>query len=181
MVIESPPEQRYLHDAIARSLTDVCSTATAPTIVEEIAGWSVHNHAGLRRIAALALTRLATTEGDRQERLRLEDFREESWPETEQHLVTAWLNALTCGLSPRNQRHAVTPPVPEAWTAFSAWVAGWEDASPRRRSVIERIFADGSPDLYGPFRLHLHHWYRADATSAGLSKHFYDLMKGGIS
>ncbi|MEV6155441.1 hypothetical protein AB0L53_34380 [Nonomuraea sp. NPDC052129] len=179
MVMKSSPRERYLQDAIARSLTDICTTGTAPTIIEELAGWSVNSHAGLRRVAALTLTRLATTDGDRRDRLRLDELSEESWPEAGRHLVTIWLNALACGLSSRSSRHTVAPPVHEAWTAFGVWVAGWDSAPYRRRSVIERIFASSTSDLRGPLRLHVHHWFHTGTTSAGLSKHLYDLMKGG--
>ncbi|MFB4294858.1 hypothetical protein ACBI99_45015 [Nonomuraea sp. ATR24] len=181
MAMKSSPRERHLHDAIARSLTDVCTTGTAPTIVKELADWSVTSHAGLRRIAALALTRLATTDDDRHDRLRLDELGEESWPETEQHLVSVWLNALACGLSSRNLRHAVSPPVHEAWTAFGVWVSSWDSAPHRRRSVIERVFASSTTDLRGPLRLHLHHWFHTGTTSAGLSKHLHNYMKGGTT
>lgn len=181
MATKSSPRQKYLHIAIARSLTELCTATTAPAIIERLADLSVNNHDGLRRIAALALTRLATTGGDRDDRLRLSDLGEEWSPEIERHMVAIWLNALTCGLSAPRLQHAAHRPVHEAWSAFGAWVADWANAPLGRRSVIERIFAESTSNLRGPLRLHLQHWFRTNTISADLSKHLYNLMQGGIT
>ncbi|MFF3440743.1 hypothetical protein [Streptosporangium sp. NPDC002721] len=180
--LRSSPKQRYIQDAVARSLTEVYGRETAPAILGELSRWIEKEHPGLRRTAALTLTRLASEVGGQRSRLQLDELDDELWQETERQLVELWLNALSCGLTPRNLQNIVGgPPVHEAWTALAAWVGDWEKAPERRRSVIEKVFAAGRGDLRGPLQLHLHHWFRRKTISAELSRHLYHLMKGGVA
>lgn len=181
IVLNSPVQHRYMQDAVARSLTEVYTRQTAPAILGELARWVEKKQPALRRTAALALTRLASERGDRRSRLRPEEFDDELWPRIERHLVKLWLNALGCGIGPRDLRNVTGPPVHEAWTAFAAWVGAWDRTSGRHRAVIEQVFSAGERELHGPLRLHLHHWFRGQTIGADLGRRLYHLMKGGIA
>ena len=181
MVARSLRWNRYLHDSVGRALTEVYTPTTAPEILEELADWSGEEHAGLRRVAALALTRLAMRKDDEGDRLQIDDLDAESWLAAEEQLATAWINALTCGLSSAALECGVTPPVPEAWDAFGSWVAAWDDLSQRYRIVIERVFERSTATLHGPLRLYLCHWYQTGAADADLCKHLHTRMKGGTT
>ncbi|GHH71847.1 hypothetical protein GCM10017673_25990 [Streptosporangium violaceochromogenes] len=181
IVLRSSVQQRYMQDAVARSLTEVYTRQTAPAILGELARWAERKHPALRRTAALALTRLASEGGDRRSRLRPEEFDDELWPRVERHLVKLWLNALGCGIVHRDPRNVTGPPIHEAWTAFATWVGAWDRTSGRHRAVIEQVFSDGERELRGPLRLHLHHWFRGQTIGAGLGRRLYHLMKGDIA
>jgi hypothetical protein len=180
--LRSPQRQRYIHDAVARSLTEIYTRETAPAILSELAKWIEKQHPGLRRTAALALTRLASEGEGQRSRLQLDEIDDELWQETERQLVELWLNALSCGLVvPRNLQKVTGPPVHEAWAVLTAWVGDWERVSGRHRAVIEKVFSAGRGELRGPLQLHLHHWFRREMTGVELSRRLYHLMKGGVT
>lgn len=179
MVRQSTRWNRYLHDSVGRALTEVYHLTTASAILKELARWSEDDHPGLRRTAALALTRLAMRKGATPDRLQLDDLETESWPFTERRLAKAWINALSYGLSSAAQEHGVAPPVSETWEALASWLADWDDSSDRYRSVVERVFTTRPAVLHGPLRLHLCHWYHNRIASADLCRHLHQLMEGG--
>ncbi|MEU1735655.1 hypothetical protein [Streptosporangium sp. NPDC020145] len=146
-------------DAVSRTLMEIYGPGTASKILSELAEWAVGGHPGLRRTAALALTRLASGVENDTCRLLLTEFTGEEHGWAREHLVTLWGNALRCGLFARRPTGVTGSPIRAAWDVFADWVANW-GTTPGVRPVVEAVFeAAGHHHLRGPLRFHLRHWY----------------------
>ncbi|MFD0888837.1 hypothetical protein ACFQ08_30240, partial [Streptosporangium algeriense] len=165
-------------DAVSRTLMEIYGPGTASKILSELAEWAAGGHPGLRRTAALALTRLASGVESDSCRLLLTEFTGEERGWAREHLVTLWGNALRCGLLARMPTGVIGRPIRAAWDVFAEWVANWATV-PGVRPVVEAVFeAAGHNHLRGPLRLHLRHWYLRRIVDIPLYHRLDHHMKG---
>ncbi|MBB4920730.1 hypothetical protein [Streptosporangium saharense] len=165
-------------DAVSRTLMEIYGPDTAVKVLSELAEWAVGGHPGLRRTAALAMTRLASGVESGTCRLLLAEFPADKQDWAREHLVSLWENALRCGLIARMPTGVIGRPIRAAWDVFAEWVGNWATV-PGVRPVVEAVFEGAVRNhLRGPLRLHLRHWYLRRVVDIPLYHRLDHHMKG---
>jgi hypothetical protein len=163
--------------AVAGSIGNLYTAASAAQILRELAGWVNTRSSGGLYTSALAFVRLAmlgNADPDRPPLIRLEFDKDLG-----EHLVVLWWNSLSLRIvtSPARPSELV---VPGSWTVLARWVSQYNQ-EPAIRAVIDEVFADspGSRRLRRTLRLHLRQWQRRNRISADVHAQLIKMLKAG--
>ncbi|WP_336217123.1 hypothetical protein [Nonomuraea sp. LPB2021202275-12-8] len=159
-------------DLVARSVAEVYTSETAPTVLRELTRWAARDHVGEQVTAALAFVRLATAEQE-----------EESYPplwryEAVDDLALLWTNALSWGLSTRRRDTRSPAYTPSAWLLMAEW-AKRAATEPAINAVIGEVLARTTKRLRPSWTFHLHLWHKQRSITAAEFTEYIRLVKEG--
>ncbi|WP_433514729.1 hypothetical protein ACQP2T_03390 [Nonomuraea sp. CA-143628] len=158
-------------DAVARSVAEVYTSATAKTVLRELARWA-RGEVGERLTAALAFVRLASA---------LQEH--ESYPPLHEHepvseLALLWTNALNWGLSQKFGTSWLPAYTPSSWSLIAEW-AERAATKPEVNAVVEEMLGRPMNRLRPSWTFHLYLWHKRGTITGNQFSRYIRLMREG--